>query len=103
MIKDAMCKARIGAVVNYCKKVKGLDIHVKDSGAALIYLTEEEYLKTKVDWICKDSAAWALIAKKWGSAEFIADSKAKRGNRGTEPKHRYGADGHAVLEKRMVS
>ena len=67
VVKDAMSKARVAAVVNYCKKVKGLDMHVKGSGAGQIYLTEQEYLKTKVDWICKDSAAWADLARLWAS------------------------------------
>ena len=103
VVKDAMCKARISAIVYYCKKKKGMDMHVNGSGAGQIYLTEQEYLQSKVDWICKDSVAWAYLARLWSSPEWIAKSKAKRDNQGSDPKHKYGGDGHAVLEKRMVS
>ena len=74
-----------------------------NSVASHIYLTEVEYLQSRVDWICKDSVAWAWLAREWSSLEWIEKSKGRRGNRGTDPGHKFGGDGHAGLEKRMVS
>ncbi|WVZ66989.1 hypothetical protein U9M48_016136 [Paspalum notatum var. saurae] len=71
-------------------------------GASQIYLTEQEYLQVSVDWIVKDVEAWRWLAKKWSTPEWIATSKLHRENRGTGgPGHRYGADGHYNLARRM--
>ena len=103
VIKDAMSKVWISVVCHYNNKVKGIPMEVKGSGASQIYLTEQEYLQSKVDWICKDLASWAWLGREWSSSEWIAKSKGKRGNRGGDLQHTYSGDGHATLEKCMVS
>jgi hypothetical protein len=42
------------------------------------------------------------MCKYWASREFIEKSKQRRQNRGNEPKHTYGGDGHIRKAKRMV-
>jgi hypothetical protein len=42
------------------------------------------------------------LCKYWANLEFIEMSKKRRQNRGHEPKHTYGADGHIREAKRMV-
>ncbi|WVZ51080.1 hypothetical protein U9M48_002260, partial [Paspalum notatum var. saurae] len=101
VIDDAMYNARISAVCQYYKKVKG-DNMSRGKGVAQIYLTEEEYLQTSVDWIVKDMEAWRWLAKRWASDDWIASLKSHRENRGTQASgHRYGADGHYALANRM--
>ncbi|WVZ80630.1 hypothetical protein U9M48_028089, partial [Paspalum notatum var. saurae] len=73
----------------------------KKKGANTIYLKEEEYLKTEVDWLVKDIEAWRWLAKLWSSPEWIEKSEGKRSNRGQDPRHKYGADGHFGLQRRM--
>jgi hypothetical protein len=69
-----------------------------------IYLIEEQYLESVVDWLAKDMEAWRWLAKRWASPEWIAESQKHRASRGTEgPRHRYGADGHLGTARRMVS
>ena len=103
VIKDAMYNARIAAVNYYYKKIKGQKMS-KALGANEIYLTEEQYLESVVDWLAKDMEAWRWLAKRWASPEWIAESNKHRANRGTEgPGHRYGADGHLGTTRRMVS
>lgn len=103
VIKDAFYNARISAVCYYYKKVKGQDMS-KKLGANAIYLTEEEYLQSTVEWIVKDMEAWRWLAKKWASPEWIAESSKHRSNRGSDgPGHTYGADGHFGTARRMVS
>jgi hypothetical protein len=102
VIADAFYNARISAVNYYYKKVKGENMR-KQLGANRIYLLEEEYLQSKVDWIVKDIDAWRWLAKRWSSPEWIANSEKKRINRGGTPGHRYGADGHIGVARRMVS
>jgi len=101
IIDDALSNARISAVCQYYKKVKGENMS-KEKGASKIYLTEEQYLQTSVDWIVKDKEAWRWLAKRWSSEEWIASSKSRRQNRGNQPGHRFGTDGHFGLARRMV-
>jgi hypothetical protein len=76
----------------------------KSKGANEIYLTEEQYLESVVDWLAKDIEAWRWLAKRWALHEWIAESQKHRANRGTEgPGHRYGVDGHFGTAHRMVS
>ena len=102
VINDSLYNARITAVCHYYKSVKGEKMN-KKMGANRIYLTEEEYLKTEVDWLMKDLEAWKMLAKMWSSPEWIENSESKRSNRGQDPGHKYGADGHFGLQRRMVS
>ena len=48
--------ARIAAVNYYYKKIKGQKMS-KSLGANEIYLTEEQYLESVVDWLAKDMEA----------------------------------------------
>ena len=102
VVHDSLYNARITAVCHYYKSVKGETMN-KKKGANTIYLTEEEYLQTEVDWLVKDIEAWRWLAKLWSSPEWIEKSESKRMNRGQDPGHKYGADGHFGLERRMVS
>ena len=102
VIEDALRNARITAVCQFYKRIKGENMS-RAQGASQIYLTEQEYLQVTVDWLVKDMEAWRWLAKKWSSPEWIATSKLHRENRGTGgPGHRCGADGHYNLAKRMV-
>ncbi|WVZ74614.1 hypothetical protein U9M48_022775 [Paspalum notatum var. saurae] len=67
----------------------------------MIYLKEEEYLKTEVNCLVKDIEAWRWLAKLWSSPEWIEKSEGKRNNRGQDPRHKYEADGHFGLQRRM--
>ncbi|WVZ52240.1 hypothetical protein U9M48_003322 [Paspalum notatum var. saurae] len=100
VINDSLYNARITAVCHYYKSVKGEKM-TKKKGANTIYLKEEEYLKTEVDWLVKDIEAWRWLAKLWSSPEWIEKSEGKRNNRGKDPGHKYGADGHFGLQRRM--
>ena len=102
VIHDSLYNARITAVCHYYKSVKGEKM-TKKKGANTIYLKEEEYLKTEVDWLVKDIEAWRWLAKLWSSPEWIEKSEGKRSNRGQDPGHKYGADGYFGLQRRMVS
>jgi hypothetical protein len=42
------------------------------------------------------------LCKYWASHEFIEMSNKQRQNRGHEPKHTYGADGHIRKAMKMV-
>ncbi|WVZ93336.1 hypothetical protein U9M48_039323 [Paspalum notatum var. saurae] len=48
--------------------------------------------------------AWRWLAKKWSTPEWIVSSKSHRENRGKAgPEHRFGADGHYSLARRMMA
>ena len=102
VIKDAMYNVRIATVNYYYKKIKGQNMS-KSKGANEIYLTEELYQESVVDWLAKDMEAWRWLAKRWASPEWIAESQKHHTNRGTkEPGHRYSADGHLGTARLMV-
>ncbi|WVZ58517.1 hypothetical protein U9M48_008788 [Paspalum notatum var. saurae] len=101
VIDDAFYNIRISAVCQYYKRIKGENMS-KEKGASQIYVTEQQYLQISVDWIVKDVKAWRWLAKKWSTPEWIASSKSHRENRGKAgPGHRFGADGHYSLARRM--
>ncbi|WVZ76228.1 hypothetical protein U9M48_024217 [Paspalum notatum var. saurae] len=100
VIDDAFSNAQISAVCQYYKRIKGQNMS-KEKGASQIYLTEQQYLQVSIDWIVKDVEAWRWLAKKWSTPEWIASSKLHRENRGNALGHRFGADGHYNLAKRM--
>jgi hypothetical protein len=58
-----MYNARIATVNYYYKKIKGQKMN-KALGANEIYLTEEQYLESVVDWLAKDMEAWRWLAKR---------------------------------------
>ena len=64
------------------RKIKGQKMS-KALGANEIYLTEEQYLESVVDWLAKDMEAWRWLAKRWASPEWIAESQKHRANCGT--------------------
>ncbi|WVZ84140.1 hypothetical protein U9M48_031201 [Paspalum notatum var. saurae] len=83
------------------KWIKGENMS-KEKGASQIYLIKQHYLQVSVDWIVKDVEAWRWLAKKWSTPEWIASSKSHRENRGKAgPRHRFSADGHYSLARRM--
>ncbi|WVZ53413.1 hypothetical protein U9M48_004359, partial [Paspalum notatum var. saurae] len=101
VIDDAFYNARISAVYQYYKRIK-VENMSKKKGASQIYLTEQRYLQVSVDWIVKDMEAWRWLAKKRSTPEWFASSKSHRENRGKAgPRHRFGADGHYILARRM--
>ncbi|WVZ49919.1 hypothetical protein U9M48_001234 [Paspalum notatum var. saurae] len=100
VINDSLYNARITAVCHHFKAVKGQSMN-KKKGANKIYLSEEEYLQTEIDWLVKDIEAWRWLAKLWSSPDWIEVSKGKRSNRGSDPGHKYGANGHFGLQRRM--
>jgi hypothetical protein len=51
-----MYNARITVVNYYYKKIKGQNMS-KSKGANEIYLIEEQYLESVVDWLAKDMEA----------------------------------------------
>jgi hypothetical protein len=68
---------------------------IKPSQAHDIYLTKEQQLQRKVDWIIKDSEALDAMCEWWASMEFRATSERNRHNRQSKASvHHYGADGH---------
>jgi hypothetical protein len=48
---------------------------IKPYQAHDIYLTKEQQLKGKVDWLVKDSEAWDAMCEWWTFAEFRAISE----------------------------
>jgi len=61
VINDSLYNARITVICHYYKSVKGEKM-TKKKGANTIYLKEEEYLQTQVDWLVKDIEAWRWLA-----------------------------------------
>jgi hypothetical protein len=60
-----------------------------------IYLTKEQQLQGKVDWLVKDSKAWDAMCEWWTSEEFKVISLRNRQNRQSKPSmHHYRVDGH---------
>jgi hypothetical protein len=45
-----------------------------------IYLTKEQQLQEKVDWLVKDPEAWDAICEWWTSTEFRTISEQKQQN-----------------------
>jgi hypothetical protein len=45
---------------------------IKPQHAQNIYLTKEQLLQGKVDWIVKDPEPWDAMCEWWTSAEFRA-------------------------------
>jgi hypothetical protein len=50
---------------------------IKPSQTHNIYLTKEQQLQRKVDWLVKDLEAWDAMCEWWMSAEFRALSEQK--------------------------
>jgi hypothetical protein len=50
---------------------------IKPSQTHNIYLTNEQQLQRKVDWLVKDLEAWDAMCEWWTSAEFRALSEQK--------------------------
>jgi hypothetical protein len=54
---------------------------IKPHQAHDIYLTKEQQLQGKVDWLVKDPEAWDAMCEWWMSEEFKAISMWNRQNR----------------------
>jgi hypothetical protein len=54
-----------------------------------------------IPWFKNRKLVYEEFCKLWSSPEFKAKSE-KRQNRGNDPKHRYGTDGHIWKGQRMV-
>jgi hypothetical protein len=50
---------------------------IKPNQTHNIYLTKEQQLQRKVDWLVKDLEAWDAMCEWWTSAEFRALSEQK--------------------------
>jgi hypothetical protein len=55
-----------------------------------------------IPWFRNRREVYIEFCKYWSSLEFKVKSEKKRINRGKDPKHRYGADGHIRKLQRMV-
>jgi hypothetical protein len=76
---------------------------IKPHQAHDIYLTKEQQLQEKVDWLVKDLEAWDAMCEWWTSPEFRAISKQNRLNQQSKPSvHHYEADGHVHKTQRRV-
>jgi hypothetical protein len=65
---------------------------IKPHQAHDIYLTKEQQLQGKVNWLVKDPEAWDAMCEWWTSAEFRVISE---WNRQSKPSvYHYGEDGH---------
>jgi hypothetical protein len=60
------------------------------------------YVEVRVPWMENNLPGYFALCKYWASLEFIEISKKRRQNRGHEPKHTYGTDGHTCKALKMV-
>jgi hypothetical protein len=68
---------------------------IKPHQAHDIYLTKEQELQGKVDWLVKDPEPWDAMCEWWTSEEFKPISVQNQQNRRSKPlMHHYGADDH---------
>jgi hypothetical protein len=76
---------------------------IKPHQAHDIYLTKEQQLQGKVDWLVKDPEAWNAMCELLTSEEFKAISIRNRQNRQSKPSmHHYAVDGHDRKTQRQV-
>jgi hypothetical protein len=76
---------------------------IKPHQAHDIYLTKEQQLQGKVDWLVNDPEAWDAMCEWWTSTEFRAISERNRQNRQSKlSMHHYGADGHFRKTQSLV-
>jgi hypothetical protein len=76
---------------------------IKPYQAHDIYLTKEQQLQGKVNWLVKDPEAWDAMCEWWTSAEFSAILERNRQNRQSKLSvHHYGADDHVRKTHRLV-
>jgi len=99
--KDSFSDARIKVVTIFFKTK--LWLPMTNTRAKKVHLTKEEYMQSRVDWICVNMEAWNWFCEYWASKEFKELSNRNRRNRLNKPGlHRYGPDGHVRKEQRMV-
>jgi hypothetical protein len=76
---------------------------IKPYQAYDIYLTKEQQLQGKVDWLVKDLEAWDVMCKWWMFEEFKTISLRNRQNRQSKTLvHNYGTDGHVHKTQKLV-
>jgi hypothetical protein len=68
-----------------------------------IYLTKEQQLQGKVDWLIKDPEAWDMMCEWWVFAEFRALLKRNQHNQQSKASmHHYGMGSHVCKTQRLV-
>jgi hypothetical protein len=76
---------------------------IKPYQAYNIYLTKEQQLQGKADWLVKDSEAWDAMCEWWAFEEFKAISLWNWQNQQSKPSvHHYGVDGYIRKTQRLV-
>jgi hypothetical protein len=76
---------------------------IKPSQAHNTFLTKEQQLQGKVDWLVKDPEAWDAMCNWWPSAEFKALSERNWHNQWSKLSvHHYKANGHVRKTQRLV-
>jgi hypothetical protein len=101
VIKDAIKHARLVSIALYYSQV--LKQLIKPSKAHNTYLTKEQQLQGKVNWLVKDPEVWDTMCEWCASVELRALSEQNQHNRWSKVSvHRYGADGHVRKTHRLV-
>jgi hypothetical protein len=68
-----------------------------------IYLTKEQQLQGKLDWLIKEPEAWDAMFKWWVSTELRVVSEQNQHNRQMKALvHHYGADDHVHKTQTLV-
>jgi hypothetical protein len=76
-------------------QLAGTEATNKAKSVQNIYLSKEQHLQGKVDWLVKDPEAWDAMCEWWMSEEFRTILVRNRQNRQSNPLvHHYGADDH---------
>jgi hypothetical protein len=73
---------------------------IKSHQACDIYLTKEQQLQGKVDWLVKDPEALNVMCEWRMSVEFRAISE--RNHQRKPSVHHYGVDGHVHKTQRLA-
>jgi hypothetical protein len=60
------------------------------------------FFQVQISWFKNCEADYFEFCKLWSSSAFKLVLEKKRLDRGKDPAHRYGADGHVRKAKRMV-
>jgi hypothetical protein len=124
VVKDAISNSRLQAV-NQVLKSKGQSV-LSFRQASDVYLSEEEYagvryrrvmvvfltcclpfdeivhVQVTIPWMEGRPDAYRAFCQRWSSPDWIAKSMKHRASRGEGGGHKYGADGHQRMKKRMV-
>jgi hypothetical protein len=87
-------------ITTFVVLLAGAKIVIKPHQVHDIYLTKEQQLQGKADWLIKHPEAWNVMCEWWTSVEFRAISEQ---NRQSMPSvHHYGTDDHIRKTQRLV-